>query len=758
MHGLHLSPEGNSDNVLVTLPPGEAFVYEYQIAEDQAEGLNWLHNHRHEFTTDQVYRGLSSMLIVGDKPSGINDFNYLLGKIPLFSIPNTLPDRAMALQYQLLGQNSSGQYLQDFTNTDGSGINQVTVNGLLNPTITVGPGQTEVWSLANMSPNQQISVKLVNMTTNTPLPLIQVAQDGNALGSPFITPAGQQVTIAPGARYSFLVTASDKVGEKVSLVYTSKAVKTSTQLVTMTSDLFLPSQFSLATPSTLTSNRFFDDLSLIDIPTTRKVKFSQTPGGGATAQFFINEEVFPDPAIFQPRLGTIEQWELTNTSGIAHPFHIHVNPFQVMSSNDPTGSLPNITSPEGWNWDVINVPPAKTDPTTKVVTPGKVVIRLKPIDYTGTFVYHCHILPHEDRGMMALVSIKPAIPIIATGAGPGATPEVKVYNSLTSQKINSIMAFDPAFTGGVRTAVADVNNDSIDDLIMGAGPGGGPRVRVLDGASGFQKPLYDFFAFESGFRGGVHLSAADFNGDSFEDIVVGAGAGGGPAVAVFDGKTGKRMTQFFAYDSKFRGGVTVATGAIDDSGFDSLITGPGAGGGPQVRTWQNPHFYQIGSAPILPGQQSIRFEMTGQFLAFDAAYRGGVQVSTGLNAGSSPGGFYRILSAAMRSSSRVTVWECTTAPHSEAMPMSGMDLTKPMLDFKMSASFFAFSSTGTAGVQVGSVAVSQGSDLLVATTFGTSTRVKRFSLLPGVLQPTLVEEFTPFGIDFKGGASVSGTN
>jgi hypothetical protein len=504
------------------------------------------------------------MLIVGNTASGIEEFD-------------TIPNRAMALQYQFLAnQGTPTQYLQDFTGAGGAAPGQqISTNGLVNPTITVGMGQKETWSFANMSPNKQLSVRLRNTTTNTNLPLILVAQDGNALGAPVVIPANQNVLMAPGSRYSFLVSASDISGQNVSLVTLDAKGNVTASYVTMTTNATTGT--NLPTPATLTSARFFEDLSGPNevIAEYRSVEFSIV-GNGSTAEFQVNGEIFPNATIFQPRIGTIEEWTLTNTSTVPHSFHIHVNPFQVMSSFSPTGAIPNVTTPQLWYQDVVNVPAALVDPINgKVIAPGRVVFRMKPTDFTGEFVFHCHTLPHEDRGMMSLVSTLPNTPIYVTGAGPGAAPAVTVYNSLNNEKITSLLAFEVGFTGGVRTAVADVNNDGIDDLILGAGPSGGPRVKVLDGASNFKTPLFDFFAFGEGFKGGVNVSGADFNGDGYADMAVGAGAGGGPAVAVFDGKTGKRMTQFFAYDFAFPGGVTVAAGDIDGSGFESLITAPG---------------------------------------------------------------------------------------------------------------------------------------------------------------------------------------
>jgi hypothetical protein len=179
--------------------------------------------------------------------------------------------------------------------------------------------------------------------------------------------------------------------------------------------------------------------------------------------------------------------------------------------------------------------------------------------------------------MMALVTIQPETPIYVTGAGAGGGPAVNVYSGLDNSLITSFFAFEEDFTGGVQTAVADINNDGISDVIVGAGAGGGPRVIVYDGSTNFSTQLFDFFAFSTEFSGGVDVAAGDFNADGFADIVVGAGPGGGPQVSIFDGQTGNVLTQFFAYDQSFRGGVTVAVGDVDGSSFNSVITGAGAG-------------------------------------------------------------------------------------------------------------------------------------------------------------------------------------
>ena len=133
------------------------------------------------------------------------------------------------------------------------------------------------------------------------------------------------------------------------------------------------------------------------------------------------------------------------------------------------------------------------------------------------------------------------------------------------------------WTGEIRTATGDVNNDGIYDRIVGIGAGGGSRVQVYDGATG--KLLQangvdlDFSAYDQSFLGGVYVAAGDVNGDGFADIITGAGAGGGAHVKAFDGKTGAEIRSFLAFGLTYTGGVTVGSGDFDNDGFDDIIAG-----------------------------------------------------------------------------------------------------------------------------------------------------------------------------------------
>ncbi|HEY8505897.1 MAG TPA: hypothetical protein VIL46_15035, partial [Gemmataceae bacterium] len=144
-------------------------------------------------------------------------------------------------------------------------------------------------------------------------------------------------------------------------------------------------------------------------------------------------------------------------------------------------------------------------------------------------------------------------------------------------EVTSFLAYEPDFTGGTRVAVADLNADGTPDIVTGAGPGGGPRVRAFDGATG--AVLLDFFAYEETFTGGIWVAAGPISGTE-AGIATGADAGGGPRVRVFDA-AGTGIQDFFAYEGTFTGGVRVALGK--DSTGPRVYAAPGDGLDPTVR-------------------------------------------------------------------------------------------------------------------------------------------------------------------------------
>ncbi len=208
---------------------------------------------------------------------------------------------------------------------------------------------------------------------------------------------------------------------------------------------------------------------------------------------------------------------------------------------------------------------------------------------------------------------------VIVGAGPGALPEVRVYSGNDSELLDDFLAFRSSFTGGVWVAAGDVNGDGFADVVVGADKGGGPQVRVFDGTDGLAGALkvsHHFYAFRSSYAGGVRVAVGDVNGDGVPDIVCGAGPGAGPLVKVFDGFSLRPMEAFHAFRSSFTGGVFVAAGDVDGDGRADVVVGAGTGGAPHVRAFAQP----AGADVATPLEE---------FLAYRSSFTGGVRVAAG---------------------------------------------------------------------------------------------------------------------------------
>ena len=310
------------------------------------------------------------------------------------------------------------------------------------------------------------------------------------------------------------------------------------------------------------------------------------------------------------------------------------------------------------------------------------------------------------------------------GADAGGSPHVRALDGATGTEKFSFFPYPIGFTGGVRVAAGDVTGDGVADIITGAGPGGGPHVRVFDGATGAQVagPIGSFFAFTAGFTGGVHVAAGDVNGDGFDDVIVGADAGGGPHVRVFSGATGAELVGFFAYDTGFAGGVRVAAADFDLDGDAEIITAAGPGGGPDVRVFSG------AGTPFTGGPPGF----ANSFFAYAAGFTGGVFVAAGdVNGDGRP--------------DIVTGAGAGGGPHVKAF--SGMNGV-------VFASFFAYAPGFTGGVRVGVTDVNADGRLEIVTGAGPGggPHVRAFDGL------TLAEldGFFAFAPGFSGGVQVGG--
>lgn len=154
--------------------------------------------------------------------------------------------------------------------------------------------------------------------------------------------------------------------------------------------------------------------------------------------------------------------------------------------------------------------------------------------------------------------------VLVTGAGPGGGPHLKAFSLSTGALLYSAFSFDPAFTGGIYVAAGDVNGDRHVDYVSGAGPSGEPRVKIVSGFD--HSVIWTKNAYDPRFNGGVRVAVADLTGDDRADVVTAAGTLGGPHVRVFDGPTGALLWEIFAFEPEYTGGIFAAAGDFDGDG------------------------------------------------------------------------------------------------------------------------------------------------------------------------------------------------
>jgi FtsP/CotA-like multicopper oxidase with cupredoxin domain len=360
MHGFHVSPSGNSDNIFLHVQPGDTYDYEYRLPTDHPSGLYWYHPHFHGLTTTQLFGGMAGAIIVEGEQDQI-------------------PGIAGARERLLLLH--ATQLVADGTPITFFNRNQVaymrTVNGQINPTFSIRPGETQRLRIGNISDSTWFWLQLDGHNLN------QIAKDGN----PFASLVTQdKILVGPAERIEVLIQGGDPGSYSLRSLPFDQGFAVLPEVVLAT----MVSQREPVAPRPLpTSLVPFKDLRQVAIDRRREFSFTVLPRDDPQrANFLINNKLFDENRVdVVPVLGATEEWVLKNPSNVFHPFHIHINPFQVISVN---GSPIDAHSYE----DTVTIPPR-----------GEVVIRTQFLDFTGRFVFHCHILPHEDGGMMSVVDV-----------------------------------------------------------------------------------------------------------------------------------------------------------------------------------------------------------------------------------------------------------------------------------------------------------------------------------------------------------------
>ncbi|MGB3573243.1 MAG: multicopper oxidase family protein [Phormidesmis sp.] len=418
-HGLNISHSGNADNVFLSVEPGETFAYEFTIPKDHPAGTFWYHPHRHGFVADQVFAGLSGFFVVrGD-----------LDEIPAIKSASETFLALKDFQLDEEGNLASADRMAVMMGREGS---LVTANAQINPNLSIPTNGLLRLRLLNASISRFYRLQLEGHSMSL------IATDGGALSEPVEV---KELMLVPGERAEVLIRgdqasgsyrllnlpynrggmgmmhggmgggmgdmnmsqgdsmegmhmesagteAPDEPATKIlplaTLVYDSEAYDSEAydseayggdESLTTT---VLPSQLIPVLPLPATQN-------------TRRIELSMRMSFLRGMAFTLNDKTFDENRVdIQVPLNTVEEWEIANVDAdmMDHPFHLHAASFQVISRN---GQLEPYLA---WK-------------DTVLVRGGETLrIRMRFKDFAGKSVYHCHVLDHEELGMMGVIDVQ----------------------------------------------------------------------------------------------------------------------------------------------------------------------------------------------------------------------------------------------------------------------------------------------------------------------------------------------------------------
>jgi FtsP/CotA-like multicopper oxidase with cupredoxin domain len=432
-HGMSMPPVCHQDDVLKTSiqPEQGVFEYRFQIPKDEPPGLYWYHPHIHGFSSRQVQGGASGALIVEGLERAIPEVAGLPEQVLVIRDqellnPKAPPSRSEPVVPKSLVENDGDAI--NSGNGFGKPAKDLSINFVPVPypnyqpaTIRMKPGQRQLWRVLNASSVTYLNLAL--LFHNKPQTLGIVAIDGvpkrvqgqNAQGGqgqsalPWVDHFG----LPPGARVEFIVN-GPPAGETGLLV--TRTVDTGPSgendpnraLAFVKADPRAPEISALpqaheALPAT--TQPWLRDVTPVR---TRHLYFSEKPSDpkdpNSPTEFYITEEGH-EPKVFDPRVanpnivvhqGDVEDWVIENRSTELHAFHIHQIHFLMMD-------LSGMPVDEPFLRDTVNIPYSKN---TQLSYPSvRLRMDFRDPNAVGTFVYHCHLLEHEDGGMMGTVKV-----------------------------------------------------------------------------------------------------------------------------------------------------------------------------------------------------------------------------------------------------------------------------------------------------------------------------------------------------------------
>jgi len=368
-HGSHADPSGIADNVMRSMVPGESYDIEIALPKDHTKGSYWYHPHHHGSADIQMASGMAGMIVVeGDfaevpEIANARERVLILGQV-------VFDARGMVETFDTLFPETATRFL--------------TVNGQRRPTITMRPGEVQRWRILHAGYQDDMLLELEKHDLHI------VAYDGIQLGA---METMKQHLILPGQRADVLVQAGVPGTYELSAKdYDQGHPSPSGPLARV---VVAGEPMAMKLPTSLPKAPL-EAVKDSELTGSRKLVFSATaPEADAAGHwqefaFFIDGKKFDPTRIDQRvKLGSIEEWTIENThTHDDHVFHIHTNPFLVTKLNGKPLATPQ--------WRDTAIVERKG---------GSLTFRTRFLDYTGIYMMHCHMMNHEEMGMMATVEV-----------------------------------------------------------------------------------------------------------------------------------------------------------------------------------------------------------------------------------------------------------------------------------------------------------------------------------------------------------------
>ncbi|SJM90988.1 multicopper oxidase family protein [Crenothrix polyspora] len=381
-HGLHVSPKGKSDNIMLSFKSGDTFNYEYDLSKHSGGNLNWYHPHPHGNSAEQVWGGMAGALEVADETAALAGYET----------------HTMMLKDITLKGSAPAPYVMA-DSMHGKEGNIIMVNGKVNPVLNMKPGQVQHWKIVNASNARFYKLSLASHNLQI------IGTDGGLLDKPY---PQSSILLSPGERIDIMVKASATKGyykllsspyatdDKSMMASASSSQKITLLTVNVTGKVVankIPAKINnkavrLTVPKGTVTRKMVLDMQMMS-------GMAGMGGMGDTAT--INDIAYSSTKAYtaHSKLNSYEIWEIINNSGMDHPFHQHVNPAQVISiTGGDTAYTKFYTTSPAWK-DTVIVPKK-----------GRIKLLVPIKDFTGTTMFHCHILEHEEIGMAGLWDIK----------------------------------------------------------------------------------------------------------------------------------------------------------------------------------------------------------------------------------------------------------------------------------------------------------------------------------------------------------------